>query len=118
MLKKAAYCALSIAIILTLSGCANQRQFATFEPTTQQEYISADAIQILHKRDLSHPYTVLGTVSADRYNVFGIKRQFASVHRILQQAAAQKGGDALISLRHTDQTVTAKVIKFENPQTA
>lgn len=58
------------------------------------------------------PYTVIGEAAVSKYNASGIKRQDAVIHDAMRTLAASMGGDAVIDVKHTNQSVVGQVVAW------
>lgn len=59
------------------------------------------------------PYKIIGEQRISRFNVGGNKRHAGSVRDGMCELAAAMGGDAVIDVRHDDNTISGKVVAFE-----
>ena len=103
-----------LAIILIplflLLGCGSE------EPSHTIVYANPpESIKILSKTPIQGEYTTLGNVYAESINSFGIKRQEATIHSILQHKAAEIGGDAIINAHLHHENIVATVIRLNDP---
>lgn len=60
------------------------------------------------------PYVVIGEAKVSKYNRGGIKRQDAMIHDAMRTVAASMGGDAIIDIKRTPQSVVGKVIVYQS----
>ncbi|MFN3235005.1 MAG: hypothetical protein ACE365_06305 [Gammaproteobacteria bacterium] len=58
-------------------------------------------------------YEVIGHISVNKYNHVGIKRQHATITRLMRQQADKMGGDAVIKTGISHHHYTADVIKYK-----
>lgn len=63
---------------------------------------------------LNIPYTIIGNETISKYNTVGIKRQQATIHDAMRTLAASMGGDAIVNIRHDENTVSGTVIAYQS----
>jgi hypothetical protein len=60
------------------------------------------------------PYVILSQDTVSKYNSVGIKRQKANLNDSIRDLAAKKGGDAVIEVKNTPDSITYTVISYRN----
>lgn len=106
-------------LILCLSACCSYSGQKYGVKTTQLQHKPFAAynpmlVEHLIKAPTSNQYQKIAKISVDNYNVFGYKRQDATINDILNHVAANMGGNALIDIKHTDRKTLATVIHLNN----
>ena len=109
-------CIISIFLLsLSLSSYADTIDYYGVDLHATTPITSPENIQILSRAPKNKHYAILGDVQVEHYNVFGIKRQRATIHNILQYKASDMGGDAIINIHHDKKgMIVATVIKFDD----
>lgn len=96
--------------LFALAACADEQPSShSILYTTHPENV-----KILSETPNRGEYTTLGSVYAEHFNIFGIKRQRATIHSILQNKAAELGGDAIMKTRLKDDSIVATVIRLNS----
>lgn len=104
-----------------LLGCATSHhtQYTTpAKPVMPATQIKKNPIAVSfypNGKNPSTPYTVIGEAAVSKYNASGIKRQDAVIHDAMRSLAASMGGDAVIDVKHTNQSVVGQVVTW-NPR--
>lgn len=126
-MEKYRYAASFIVTALLLAGCSASREPAqsasnfiyrqqVVETTKQTAYPVKNPQQIAmfsrSNRPLT-PYRIIGIASVSKYNLFGGKREEATMHHMMQRLAASIGGDALINIDYKPEGMEASVIQFQ-----
>ena len=116
---------LPLALALLLVGCATDDQL----PVAAENFFTGTQVMVLNKTALpktspdsvtfaqtlpKRHTAVLGEVTVNEYNLFGIKRQLAVVTRLLQEKAASIGGNVVYKAHETNNdTLSAQVLAYQ-----
>lgn len=108
-----------ISIYCALLGCATSHstQSTSHIPPKQTVQKKKDPMEVSfypNEKTLNAPYTVIGEAVVSKYNTRGIKRQDATIHDAMRTVAASMGGDAIIDIQGTRETVVGKVIAYHS----
>ena len=60
-----------------------------------------------------YAYRVIGLASVSKRNIFGLERQESTVDGMMKKLAASIGGDGVIDVNETRNSVDAKVIAYQ-----
>jgi len=112
-----------LTISLTLCGCASSMQGKTNQEdntgiktkvasTKTYSPTPPESVVLSSKPKLNTPYKVIGSVSVNRYNFVGVKRQQAVINDIFRQEAAGIGGNAVINIQDNKKLASGDVIRF------
>lgn len=99
-----------LIVLFVLAACAEE------QPTSHSILYTTlpENVKVLKNTPSRGEYTTLGSVYAEHFNLFGIKRQQATIHSILQNKAAELGGDAIIKTHSQDDNIVATVIRLNS----
>lgn len=115
----------ALLVCITLGACTtespathanNYLNKQEFTPTTKHRYPAHNAAKIAIYDEQHSPqaaYRVIGKAKISKYNILGVKRKDATVQNMIKKLAASVGGDAVIDLNQTSDTVQANIIQYQ-----
>jgi len=117
----------SIVIMGLVTGCASQTTCCSSSPrhflnretvtkTTHDTYPKKTPQTISLYTNDNKPnaaYRVIGIANVSKTNIFGMQRDQSTLDAMMKQLAANLGGDGLIEINQTDQSIQAKVIAYQ-----